>query len=251
MVVALTGTDLYRDIHSDTLAYQSLELATCLVVLQESGVKELEPRYRSKTRVIYQSAEPVRLQPPAKKFFAVCVIGNLRAEKDPFRCALAARLLPPTPHVRVTHVGRPYNEEFAEEARVHMASSPRYRWLGEVPRWKARRILSRSRLLAQISVMEGGANAVSEALAAGVPVVGSNIPGNVGMLGEAYPGYYEVGDEYALARLLHHAEIDGAFYETLKAGCEARRYLVLPERERSALESLVEEAKEIHYRAVV
>ncbi len=193
LVVALTGTDLYRDIHSDTLAYQSLELATCLVVLQESGVKELEPRYRSKTRVIYQSAEPVRLQPPAKKFFAVCVIGNLRAEKDPFRCALAARLLPPTPHVRVTHVGRPYNEEFAEEARVHMASSPRYRWLGEVPRWKARRILSRSRLLAQISVMEGGANAVSEALAAGVPVVGSNIPGNVGMLGEAYPGYYEVG----------------------------------------------------------
>ncbi len=60
-----------------------------------------------------------------------------------------------------------------------------------------------------------------------------------------------LGDEYSLARLLHHAEIDGAFYETLKAGCEARRYLVLPERERSALESLVEEAKEIHYRAMV
>ena len=251
LVVALTGTDLYRDIRSDAAACQSLELATFLVVLQELGVRELEPRHRSKTRVIYQSAEPVRLQPPAKRFFDVCVIGNLRAEKDPFRCALAARLLPPTSRVRITHVGKPYDEEFAEEAQAHMVSSPRYRWLGEVPRWKARRLLSRSRLLAQPSIMEGGANVVSEALATGVPVIGSDIPGNVGILGEDYPGYYEVGDESALARLLHRAETDDVFYETLKAGCDARRYLVLPERERAALGSLVEEAGEARYRGII
>jgi glycosyltransferase involved in cell wall biosynthesis len=69
-----------------------------------------------------------------------------------------------------------------------MASSPRYRWLGEVPRWKARRLLSRSRLLAQTSIMEGGPNVVSETLASGVPVIGSDIPGNVGLLGQDYPG---------------------------------------------------------------
>lgn len=251
LVVALTGTDLYRDIHIDTLAHQSLELATFLVVLQGLGIQELEPRYRSKARVIYQSAEPVRIEPPVKEFFDICVIGNLRAEKDPFRCALAAQLLPPTSRVRVTHVGRPYNEEFAEEARAHTASNPRYRWLGEVRRWKARRLLSRSRLLAQTSVMEGGANVISEALTTGVPVIGSSIPGNVGMLGENYPGYYEVGDEAALARLLHRVETDDAFYKTLKAGCAARRYLVLPERERAALESLVKEAGENHYRGAI
>ncbi len=94
LVVALTGTDLYRDIRSDTLARQSLEVATFLIVLQELGMKELEPRHRSKTRVIYQSAESIRPQPPAKRHFDVCVIGNLRAEKDPFRCALATQLLP-------------------------------------------------------------------------------------------------------------------------------------------------------------
>ena len=244
--VVLTGTDLYRDIHCDKSAKESLELATALVVLQEMGLKELEPRHRAKARVIYQSAEPIRLQPPAKKYFDVCVIGNLRAEKDPFRTALAAQLLPPTSRIRITHVGRPYNEKFALEALLHTSRNPRYRWRGEVARWEARRLLSRSRLLAQTSVIEGGANVVSEALAAGVPVIASDIPGNVGMLGEDYPGYYKTGDERDLARLLHRVESDGAFYETLKAQCDARGHLVLHDRERAALEALVKEAAEVH-----
>jgi putative glycosyltransferase (TIGR04348 family) len=241
LVVALTGTDLYRDIRSDVSARESLELATVLIVLQEMGLKELEPRHRAKARVIYQSAEPIKPQPPAKRYFDVCVIGHLRAEKDPFRAALAARLLSPTSRVRVTHLGWPYSEEFARNARVQMASNPRYRWLGEVPRWKTRRLLARSRLLVQSSFIEGGANVVSEALAAGVPVVASDIPGNVGMLGEDYPGYYTVGDEAALARLLHRAETDAGFYALLRDRCAARAYLVQPEREREALGRLVRE----------
>ena len=244
LIVALTGTDLYRDIRSDEPARESLELATALIVLQEKGPEELEPRHRAKTRVVYQSAEPVRRQPPAKSYFDVCVIGHLRDEKDPFRAALAARLLPPTSRVRVTHTGRPYNDELAGRAQLETSENPRYRWIGEVLPWKARRILARSRLLAQTSVMEGGANVVSEALASGVPVVASDIPGNVGMLGEDYPGYYPVGDEEALSRLLYRAETDGAFYEMLEAGCEARRHLVLPEREKAVLGSLVEKVVE-------
>ena len=245
LIVALTGTDLYRDVRSDEAARESLELATALIVLQEKGPEELEARHRAKTRVVYQSAEPVKRQPSVKRYFDVCVIGHLRDEKDPFRAALAARLLPPTSRIRVTHTGRPYDEEFAERARLEASESPRYRWLGETPRWNARRVLARSRLLAQTSVMEGGANVVSEALASGVPVVASDIPGNVGMLGENYPGYYPVGDEEALSRLLYHAETEGAFYEKLEAGCEARRHLVLPEREKADLGSLVEEVVEV------
>jgi glycosyltransferase involved in cell wall biosynthesis len=170
------------------------------------------------------------------------VIGHLRAEKDPFRAALAAQLLPPTSRIRITHVGRPYNKNFAEEAQLHAATNPRYRWLGEVARWEARRLLSRSRLLVQSSLLEGGANIVSEALAAKVPVIASEIPGNVGMLGKDYPGYYKASDEQALAQLLHHVETDEKFYETLKGRCDARRCLVLPEREQAALKSLVKEA---------
>ena len=241
LIVVLTGTDLYRDIRSDEAARESLDLATALIVLQEEGLKELEPRHRAKARVVYQSAPPVNLISPAKRYFDVCVIGHLREEKDPFRTALAARLLPPASRIRVTHTGRPYSEEFAEEALLHASENPRYRWLGEVLPWKARRLLARSRLLAQTSVMEGGANVVSEALASGVPVVASDIPGNVGMLGDDYPGYYPLGDEEALARLLHRAETDEEFYADLNARCEARRHLVEPEREKAALESLMEE----------
>ena len=241
LIVALTGTDLYRDIRSDEAARESLELATALIVLQEKGPEVLEPRHRTKTRVVYQSAEPIKCKPPVKRYFDVCVIGHLRDEKDPFRAAFASRLLPPTSRLRVTHTGRPYDEEFAERARLEAFENPRYHWLGEVLPWKARRVLARSRLLAQTSVMEGGANVVSEALASRVPVVASDIPGNVGMLGEDYPGYYPVGDEEALARLLRRAETDGAFYEKLEIRCEARRHLVLPGREKEALGGLVEE----------
>ena len=240
LIVALTGTDLYRDIHSDETAKESLELATALIVLQDMGLKELEPCHRSKARVIYQSAEPVQLQQPDDEHFDVCVLGHLRAEKDPFRVALAARLLPADSRVRVTHAGRPYDEEFEREARLH-TKIPRYHWAGELPPQEALRVLSRSRLLAQTSIMEGGANTISETLASGVPVVASRIPGNVGMLGEDYPGYYEAGDEEALAQLLYRAETDGAFYETLKTYCEARRHLVLSGREKAALDTLVRE----------
>ena len=241
LVVVLTGTDLYRDIRFDEDAQDSLRLATRVVVLQEAGLAELEPRHREKARVIYQSAEPIRPQPRAKTFFDVCVVGNLRAEKDPFRCALAARLLPPASRVRITHAGKAQDEEFAERARELASAEPRYRWLGEVPRWRVRRLLSRARLLVQSSVMEGGANAVAEALAAGVPVIASRIAGNVGMLGEDYPGYYPLGDEKALALLVERTETDAAFYESLQARCAARRPLTLPERERGALGGLVEE----------
>ena len=242
LIAVLTGTDLYRDIRFDEDAQDSLGLATRVVVLQEAGLAELEPRHRDKARVIYQSAEPVRRQPRAKTFFDVCVVGNLRAEKDPFRCALAARLLPPASRVRITHAGKAHSEDFADRARALAADEPRYRWLGEVPRWRVRRLLSRAHLLVQSSVMEGGANAVSEALAAGVPVIASHVAGNVGMLGEDYPGYYPVGDERALALLLERAEADATFYELLKARCASRRPLTLPERERETLGGLVEEA---------
>ena len=95
LILALTATDLYRDIRSDEAAKESVELATALIPLQEKGVEKLEPRHRRKACVIYESAEPVRRLPPAKRRFDVCVLGNLRAEKDPFRTVLAVRLLPP------------------------------------------------------------------------------------------------------------------------------------------------------------
>ena len=242
LVVALTGTDLYRDIRTDPDAKSSLALATRLVVLQERGVRELAAPLRAKTRVVYQSARAVPRPPPLASCFEVVVSGHLRVEKDPFRTAASLAYLPRTSRIRVTHIGAAMSAEMSAEARAWMAREPRYRWLGEVPRWRALRLLARSRVMVLSSRMEGGANVVSEALALRVPVIASRIPGNVGMLGARYAGYYPVCDERALARMLSRAERDDVYYGVLRRACAARAFLVAPEREQAALGKLIAEA---------
>jgi hypothetical protein len=64
LAIALTGTDLYRDIQRNQRARRSLELADRLILLQPRGIDELPPHVRHKARVIYQSAKPTPVQPP-------------------------------------------------------------------------------------------------------------------------------------------------------------------------------------------
>jgi putative glycosyltransferase (TIGR04348 family) len=239
LVLALTGTDLYRDIRADADARDSMRIADRIVVLQERGRAELTIALRRKTCVIYQSARPIRAGKPLKSCFEVVVSGHLRAEKDPFRTAASLRHLPVASRTRVVHLGAAMSADMAREARQWMVREARYRWLGELAHGDAQRRLARSRLMVITSRMEGGANVVSEALAAGVPVIASRIPGNLGMLGRNYVGYFPVEDEKALARLLWRAESDTAFYRRLKVQCAARRPLVDPKREARSLEQLL------------
>ena len=149
LIVALTGTDLYRDIPKIKGAQQSLELASRLIVLQPKAFDALPERFHTKTRVVYQSVKPFpqsRNPRVSARNFQVCVIGHLREIKDPFRAAMAARLLPASSRVRVVHVGGAMNEKMAERARREMEINPRYRWIGDQPRWRVRQILMRSQL---------------------------------------------------------------------------------------------------------
>jgi putative glycosyltransferase (TIGR04348 family) len=219
-----------------------LELADRLIVLQPKGRAELPRRLRSKVRVIYQSVEATRA-PPHKKdhLFEVCVLGHLRHEKDPFRTALALRFVPAEASIRVIHAGQALKSVLADRARKLAAQDPRYRWIGEVSRARARRILARSRLLVLSSRMEGGANVVSEAIVDGVPVLASRIAGSEGMLGEDYPGFFAVGDTRALARLLLRAASESDFYSQLKKWCSRLAPLFEPAREREAWNHLLRE----------
>jgi putative glycosyltransferase (TIGR04348 family) len=241
LVLALTGTDVYEDIRTDPAARRSLELASRLVVLQPLAIEELDERLRGKARVIYQSAEVPAAPRPRADVFEVCVLGHLRPVKDPFRTARAARLLPASSRVRVLHVGAALSPDMAELAEAEAAANPRYRWLGDLPRPRALRVLARCRLLALTSRLEGGANAVSEAVAAGVPVLSSRIAGSVGLLGADYPGYFPAGDTAALAALLSRAETDAAFCRELKARCRRLRPLFRPGRERESWRRLLRE----------
>lgn len=243
LVVTLTGTDLYRDIRDDEAARESVRLATRLVVLQCLGVEELPPEHRAKVDVVVQSAEPVERHPPGTDgALPVAVVGHLRPEKDPFRAALAARLLPSESRIEVVHAGGTHAPELAKEARALSAEVGRYRWLGELSHVEVRELLGRAWLLAHTSLLEGGANVVSEALAASLPVVASEIPGNVGLLGADHPGYYRPGDEAALARLLWTLESEPARYAELERRSDGRRALVTRAAERSALLAVVQRA---------
>jgi glycosyltransferase involved in cell wall biosynthesis len=89
------------------------------------------------------------------------------------------------------------------------------------------------------SVSEGGANVISEAAVAGVPVLASRMDGNVGLLGTDYPGYFPVGDTPALARLLQRLEREPRFVARLGKALAQRAPLFRPAREVTAWRRLL------------
>lgn len=242
LIVALTGTDAYHFIHSHPEpTLRSIALADRLVGLHDLIAGTVPAEHRAKVRVIYQSARPIARRSPVTRAFRVCVAGHLREEKDPLRPAYAVRDLPAASRLRVEHYGGAHTPEWAALATAEMAANPRYRWHGEIAHGRLRRIYAGAHLLALPSRMEGGANVISEAVVAGLPVVASRIDGSVGLLGADYPGYYPMEDTAALRALLLRAESDVVFYAALEAGCAARRPLFTPEREQAAWASLLRE----------
>lgn len=242
LIVVLTGTDVYRDIHYNTEAQQSLEIATHLVTLQNLALDELPRRFHAKTKVIYQSAEPLRGRPKRHNVrFEVCVIGHLRDEKDPMRTALAVRDLPRQSRIFVTHVGLALDKAIEKKAKAEVKNNPRYRWLGQLSHRDARTLLAGSRLLTITSKMEGSSNVLSEALASRVPVLASKIPGLMGTLGRRFIGYFPVGDTKALRRLLLRTEMDSQFYKLLKRQCGTLAHKVKPQQELAAWKKLFRE----------
>lgn len=115
-----------------------------------------------------------------------------------------------------------------------MVRNPRYHWLGEVPGWRIRREFGKTDLMVLSSLMEGGANVISEAVVAGVPIIASEIHGTIGLLGQDFSGYFPAKDTRALRALLLRAERDPEFVGELAAQGAARRHLFTVERERAA-----------------
>jgi putative glycosyltransferase (TIGR04348 family) len=242
IILALTGTDLYRDLHRNQSAYNSLEIATRIVALQPKALEELKPKWREKTRVIYQSVEFVsgNLQ-KANESFDVCVVGHLRAVKDPFRAAKAARLLPPSSRIRILQIGQALTPAMEKRARAEARRNPRYRWLGERSRSRTLKTLAQSRLCVISSRLEGGANVISEAIVASVPILASRVAGNVGILGKDYPGLFSVGNSQQLAQLLRRAETDAKFVARLKSCTNKLVPLFDPAHEKKAWADLLGE----------
>ena len=82
---------------------------------------------------------------------------------------------------------------------------------------------------------------ISEAVAAGLPILASRIDGSVGLLGRDYPGYFAVGDTRALTRLLHRIETDRTFLQCLRRAVAQRAQLFRRAREKAAWKKLLRE----------
>ena len=239
IILILTGTDLYRDLENHSEVIQSMEMADQLIVLQSSAVDSIPAGLRDKVQVIYQSVEIDIRDSATKPPFLVSVIGHLRDEKDPFCVVRSLPLLPSDSKITVKHLGEAMNSQMKGLAQNFNATADRYQWIGEVSHADALRMLSQSRLMVISSRMEGGAHVVSEAIALGIPVIASDIPGNRGLLGEDYPAYYPVGDEAALAALLYRAEKVPTFFASLQKHIDLRRELINPVREKQSIQAIV------------
>lgn len=241
LVLALTGTDIYRYQyeHPEQTLY-SMQTADALIGLHALVGHDIPENVRNKLVTLFQSAEqPGDLTVGAASdsfHFDVCVIGHLRDEKDSLRAALASRLLPFESRVRVFCAGKPHDANWENLAKQETQENPRFRWLGELEKGQTAKLMADSQLLVMSSVMEGGANVVSEACRNGLPVIASDISGNIGLLGEDYAGYYPVGDTQALAELLVRAEGDTEFLEKLRKQVGQLASLFTPEKEQESLE---------------
>jgi putative glycosyltransferase (TIGR04348 family) len=246
IVVALTGTDLYRDLPKSRTAMRSVEEADRLIVLQPEALRRLTASARRKTHVIHQS---VRLPKSAgqassdlrRRTFDVCVIGHLRPVKDPFRAAMAARRLPAESKIRILHLGGALDPDASRRAELEERRNPRYHWLGALTPSACRRRLERSHVMVLSSRMEGGANVIGEAAVAGVPILASRIEGSIGLLGPRHPGFFDVGDTQGLRDLMLRSESERGFYRELKRASREAAALFRPERERRAWRALISE----------
>ena len=237
-LLVLTGTDLYRDIpEAVPEALASLRLADRLIVLQERAIASLPARYRRKAAVVYQSAEALPVFRKSSRLLRALFVGHLRAEKDPLTFVEAAAFAADRADIAFALVGGARDADLARSVGRAAARLANISLPGALTHARTRERIRRAHVLVVPSRMEGGANVVVEAVTSGTPVLASDCDGNVGMLGENYPGYFPAGDAAALAALLVRCRDEPRFLERLERLCAARARLFRPQAERSALKT--------------
>lgn len=250
LLLALTGTDLYRDIAHDSSAQHALTVAHKLIVLQEAGPTQLPETVRNKCHVVYQSCTKRKALIKTQKHLRVVVVGHLRTEKSPHTVFELARMLSPTEGIVIDHIGAALDPAWGQAAQDTALTCPHYRWLGGLSHGQARDHIQRAHVLLHPSEMEGGAHVVMEAITSGTVVVASKVAGNVGMLGQDYKGYFGWGQTLEAARLIRQCRqslsIDASnpnnLLGHLHAQCQQRAPLFSPKQEAHALNSLVAQA---------
>jgi glycosyltransferase involved in cell wall biosynthesis len=195
VIVLLTGTDIYQGLpEGSEIGHDALRSADRIVVPQEAAILRLPEEVRDKTVVIRSSLDPIAIKAgPLKSPFVISVVGHPRPVKRSFLTIETVARHPEWRDLEVWQIGQALDEESRKTAAAWARNDHRYRWFGGLPRQESLARCAESSLMINSSILEGGAHAVLEAMTMGVPVLASRIEGNVGLLGDDYPGYFEEG----------------------------------------------------------
>lgn len=195
VIVLLTGTDIYQGLpEGSEIGHDALRSADRIVVPQEAAILRLPEEVRDKTVVIRSSLDPIAIKAgPLKSPFVISVVGHPRPVKRSFLTIETVARHPEWRDLEVWQIGQALDEESRKTAAAWVRNDHRYRWFGGLPRQESLARCAESSLMINSSILEGGAHAVLEAMTMGVPVLASRIEGNVGLLGDDYPGYFEEG----------------------------------------------------------
>ena len=192
VVVLITGTDIYQQLpQGSEKGMACLESADRIAIVSEIAVPSLPERFQEKAVVVPCSLDEIteRAKPQSGPF-VISVVGHLRAVKQPFLTIEAVAKHPAWENLEVWQMGEALDEESEKTAKEWVKKDARYHWLGGLPRMESLRRCAQSQLTINSSLLEGGANAVLEAMTMGVPVLASEIEGNRLLLGEDYLGYF-------------------------------------------------------------
>lgn len=243
LIVVVTGSDINHPEmeDGDSETRWTMARADALVILHEADLEALPAELRKKAVCIFPSVslpEGTRHQPAQGERFEVIMAGNLRGVKNPQLAVEGARVLEDDSPIFISSYGDASAELAAEITRASEELG-HFQWCGKVDHTSLIGKMAQAHLLLNTSTIEGGANAICEAVTMGLPVVASDIRGNVGMLGRNYPGLFPSGDAQAMVSLLRRCAKDTAFYRDLKSAVEQRASLFDFAAESAAWVSLI------------
>jgi glycosyltransferase involved in cell wall biosynthesis len=168
---------------------------------------------------------------------------GLRAVKNPsFPLAPLGRLVKAIPEIRLLYAGPVLEPAVGRALHEVLSTTPWARHVGTVPHAQMASLLSRTDVVLNCSVSEGGmANSVLEALSLGRAVLASDIDGNRSLVADGSTGFL-FRDEAEFERRAEELARDPALRERLgRAGAAMVRDRFSPAREIDGYRELYQE----------
>ncbi|MCP5479019.1 MAG: glycosyltransferase family 4 protein [Rhodanobacteraceae bacterium] len=209
-----------------------IALSDQVVTVSESIALELSarfPAYRDRIQTIPNGVESHpranNLRGGARFPFHIAVVGSLVSRKR-VDCAIRAVALLPAAlkeSVRLSIIGAGPESDSLDSLTVSLCIAPQVELLGRVDPDEVLRQLSTCHAMAICSESEGRPNAVLEAMATGLPILGTSIPGVEELVRHGSEGLlFSPGDVPKLAAHMEALMVDESLRKSLADGARKR-----------------------------